>query len=515
MKKLICLLAALGLVLPVASYSQDRPPVQKKADEKPADDDGFYPKFRTDEDIRDASPGQSLSNKGLQYGVWLTPVFINSQNSKRSDTSTVDTARVWMKSYLWDGAYVYARGKYNLTAALDRRGSNDNYMDLYNYYLMASSGLLSQLDILYKLNNQHKLRTKTVNHSVDLDVGFLSMNLGGKTAQVTIGRKYFILGSGLVLNGRGDGGEVDIYSPVVNVKALVSYTGWLVKDDNPYGMSDRDLTDGARRLFAGGEVFHDFYNQTLYFLALGQIDYGMEDRIYRTHYNSQYYGAGLKGVLFGGLVYNGEFVAERGKSYINRSVYLSNPAAPTQNGYVYISKGEKIKGYGGALNLSYYFDAALNPVILFQYSAGTGDKHRNNYKQPGGNGQGSDFGFIPFGTFVGGYALRPLIGNLHTLRGGFSISPFSWSDARWLRSMSLMTKYSFYLKNKAAAGINGGNDALKKNRFVGQGVDVSLRWLIFSDLSTFVNYAIFVPGSAYPASESNRHFTMVGFNISF
>ena len=93
--------------------------------------------------------------------------------------------------------------------------------------------------------------------------------------------------------------------------------------------------------------------------------------------------------------------------------------------------------------------------------------------------------------------------------------------------MTLIAKYHYYLKYKKFSPINYGLDATRPDRDIGHGVDLSLRWLIFSDFSFFLNYGLFKPGTAFGyyydyvnkiltySSRSNRHFVMTGFNISF
>ena len=70
------------------------------------------------------------------------------------------------------------------------------------------------------------------------------------------------------------------------------------------------------------------------------------------------------------------------------------------------------------------------------------------------------------------------------------------------------------MKHRAQSAINAGSDATLNKSFVGQGMDYSLRWEIYSDLSFFVNYAMFIPGEAYQSNEALRHFVMSGFNVS-
>ena len=86
------------------------------------------------------------------------------------------------------------------------------------------------------------------------------------------------------------------------------------------------------------------------------------------------------------------------------------------------------------------------------------------------------------------------------------------------------------MKDKNDAPINYGFDATRNHRHIGQGIDVALRWLIFSDVSFYANYAVFLPlhamgrayylpgdalGNAIYRDARKRHFIMAGMNISF
>jgi hypothetical protein len=122
-----------------------------------------------------------------------------------------------------------------------------------------------------------------------------------------------------------DGGEISIYTSFLSITLLGLYTGLLLKDNNPYGLSDRDIADGAKRTFAGATVSADFWNQKLYIFGLAQIDNGKEDETSTSKYNSQYYGIGIEGVLKD-LSYFAEFIAQQGKSYIDGSDEKSHKA---------------------------------------------------------------------------------------------------------------------------------------------------------------------------------------------
>jgi hypothetical protein len=311
---------------------------------------------------------------------------------------------------------------------------------------------------------------------------------------------------------------------------MATWTGWLAKDDNPYGLSDRDISTGARRVFAGGKLSGSLFNKTLYVIGLGQFDFGKEyynkkrqltaaaagsDIYYKyygqkSRYSSHYYGVGLEGIIVSGLSYSSEAVMERGRSYLS--------------GYTI---QRDILAYAGQFKLNYFLDVLLKPVIQAHYAFGSGDINKKDYRIPNGNEWGKDRGFLYFGTFVGGYALKPLLANLHMISGSVSFSPFTWSSIYSIKNMTFTVKYIYYLKYKTWAPINNGLDATRPNRNIGQAVDVSLRWLIFSDFSLFCNYGWFQPGKAFgyyydyvlgsltSSSASQRHFVMVGCNISF
>ncbi|OHD71746.1 MAG: hypothetical protein A2W19_15490 [Spirochaetes bacterium RBG_16_49_21] len=488
-------------------------------------DDQYYPELRNDEDMRVIQSKKNMLSSGVQYGGWITPVIIYqeipqfellppivsvpwtipSYTFKADELATsVTTSRVWLKTYLWDNSYLYVRGKDTYTA------------------------VISQASV-------SKVKDKNV---LDLDIGYIAMATPRRDVDFTAGRKYFLIGSGLVLDGRGDGAEFNYYSRYITIKALGAWSGWLVKDDNPYGLSDRDIATGAKRLFAGGRLSTEWFNQTLYVYGLGQFDYGKEryDNNKRTisalggytdgftyysqktHYNSQYYGAGLEGVIVSGLSYSGEFIMERGKSYLPVNLI------PGLYGYNIL---ENILAYAAQLKLNYYINVLLKPVLAAQYAFGSGDVNRTDYRLPYGNAWGKDRGFLYFGTFVGGYALKPFLANMHVIGGSVSFSPFSWLNVYYVKNMTLIAKYWYYMKHRVFSPINYGLDATRPNRDIGHGIDLALRWLIFSDFSFFLNYGVFIPGKASGyyrdylyarttySGTSYRHFMMGGFNISF
>jgi hypothetical protein len=423
-----------------------------------AGQDSYFPEFRPDEDMTAVREGNNFLNKGIQYGGWVTPVFINQyQGAGTSYSSSINSLRLWMRSYLWNNSYLYVRGKYTFSAV-----DNGN----------------------------------TTDHLVDVDAAFINAQFLDKKIEVTLGRKYFLLGSGLVLNGRGDGAEVDVYTRYIRAKILTSYTGLLLKDNNPYNISSQDVADGAKRLFVGGSLSYILYNQKIYAISLAQMDFADEAAGTRTRYQSQYWGGGLEGALPWNLSYNSEFIYETGTSYTA------------------LSQEKKIRAMAALFNLNWQIKETTSPVVMVQYAYGSGDSDRDNYTGPTAGALGNDTGFVTFGTFLAGYGLRPTPGNLHVLRGGFSLSPTEMLDNLRLKRTTLIAKYSLYMKDKKDGVISGG-ETTEEELLVGHGIDLSLRWKIFSDISFFANYGLFIPGNAYYSSQQPNHFTMAGMNISF
>lgn len=432
------------------------------------DEERFFYGSEADEDMVTVMPDKSFSNSGIQYGAIVSPVYIYEKGDDNSLSSSVVNAKVWAKSYLWKNSFLYAGVKNSWLKVISSDG------DLYE-----------------------NVESDNV---IDLDQAFLSMTDSDGMIKFSAGRKYYNIGTGLVLNGRGDGAEAVFSTSVFTFDLLGLYTGLLAEDSNPYGLSDKDYTDGAERIFSGGTVSIDIVNQQIYLFGLVQMDRADEDSDSETRYNSEYYGAGLQGVILGNVSYYAETVFESGESYITK---------PEGN------EKSKIAAYAVNSGINYFIPLQFNPTLILQYAFGSGDKYRDDYTD--GNrpddATGYDKGFISFGTYSGGFALKPVLSNMHVFRGGVTIAPFSGAGSLILKKMSMGVKYSYYMKDEESSPIKSGEASLEDSD-IGQGVDVSLRWQMFYDLSLYVNYGIFLPGAAYE-DDGARNFIMTGLNLSF
>lgn len=455
MKRILILLTIT--LLPLYLYAQQKPQKVKQTEEIKTQAQAY------DEDMASSVRARSYETDGIQYGGWITPTLFDEWDKDKTLTAGSVDLRLWLKAYLIKDSFIYVRGK-----------------DLYTK-IFTDKGY-SGLD---KSDNQ-----------LDLDVAFIGASNESRNLNVFAGRKFYSVGTGLVLNGRGDGAQLDYFSPAINITALGMYTGLLDKDSNPYGLSSRDIADGSRRAFAGGVFSRTILNQTIYAFLLTQFDMQKDAASEKTKYNSQYLGAGAKGMIGDDIMYYGELVYESGQSY-NSS-----------------GSKDKVSAYAVNTELNYYLAQKMNPTIIFQYATGSGDKDRSG-KSPNGNSSGSDNGFMYFGTYTGGYALRPYLMNIHVIRGGASIAPMSESNKLFLSRMYIIFKYSLYLKDKKDSSLADGG-ASEDNIFVGHGFDIAYKWILYSDLSVFVNGAMFIPGSAYSSSAAvNKYFIFGGFNFAF
>jgi hypothetical protein len=185
-------------------------------------------------------------------------------------------------------------------------------------------------------------------------------------------------------------------------------------------------------------------------------------------------------------------------------------------GYAPGNQQTDISAFAINSGIDWYIPAALNPVLMLQYAFGSGDENRSNYTTSNMQGVDTeDGGFMYFGTFNAGYALKPVLGNMHLISAGASCAPFAGSSSARLKKMSIMAKYIYYMRDITTAGVKAGEGNDSDNAFLGQGIDASLRWEIYYDLSFYINYGVFFPGDAYASDIGETQFAMAGFNLSF
>lgn len=430
--------------------------------------------YTDEEKLIDSNIYQDLAKTDLEaslprpaFGGWFIPRYMQEKIDTKFDSYTL-TTKIWLKAYLTNNIYIYGRIKHNYWKVMTKDEDDPLYTELED-----SDNIL------------------------DLDTAFISMRFFSDNLKIYLGRATYRLGSGLILNGRSDGAEINYYSSIADIKLLSTYTGLLKKDNNPYGLSSTDFDDGAKRYFLGGNIDINFLNQTIYLMQLTQIDKGDEIETAKSRYDSQYYGFGLKGILLTSLSYYGEYIIERGKSYDSNN------------------EKQNIKASAFTSEIRYLVDVALKPTLLVNYAQGSGDSDRGSTTSATGNATGEDNRFIYFGTFNAGLALRPNLANIKIYRAGISLVPFDTLNAFWLNKLGIIFRYSKYSKIKSDSVIKYGNDAILDSKDIGSAYDINLRWKVLSDLAFFADYGIFLPGDAYSSEEKNRKFISAGMYLSF
>jgi hypothetical protein len=441
---------AIALVLSVTSLF---------AADSPDDLFGFIPDIAADRDM--AIAPVSSDPFIFSYGGWIVPAIVSEDSSQSSVTSSMNSVKIWARMTLGGNSFIYARGK-----------------DLYTRVLSSYAG-------------------KKSTNTLDLDTGYIEGSFMERSFVVDAGRRFFTVGSGIVLNDRGDGMNLSFNNRYVNFSLFGMYTGLLRKEDNPYNLSITDTTDGAKRIFAGVILDKSFLNQTAYFFFADQIDRAKQSAGEKTRYQSMYYGAGLKGVPLDGMDYRVEGIYEMGYSYTGTAAL----------------EKKQVSAFAGYALLNYYFDAFLKPSMDLNYVYASGDKDRANTGSSG-NTKSNDNGFIGFGGIPLGIAYRPSLSNMHIIRAGASFKPTMWMSSERFNRMFLGAKYSYYLKDKPKGKVSDSATA-NDDRNLGQALDLNYRWEIFRDLSIFTQYGIFFPGKAYSSSEKARQLVMAGTLIEF
>jgi len=421
----------------------------------------YIPDLSADADMAVAEkPSTAMS---ATYGGWVTPIFISDRRGDVSTNSSLTLVKVWGKLSLGGNSFIYIRAK-----------------DLYTK--------------VFSSDNYDGDESKNL---IDIDTGYIELATSRRAFSFAAGRKFFLVGSGTVLAGRGDGADIRLRSALADLQIFGMYTRYLNKDDNPYDRSSKDRDDGARRVFAGASAEKRFLNQTAYLFGVIQRDRAAENATAKIRYQSQYFGGGIKGVPVDGLDYLIEGVYEQGKSYLYNS-----------------SDKKSIGAYALNASANYYINTSMNPALSVQYAFASGDNDRYSSTESSSNTAGKDTGFVGFGSFNGGLAFRPDLSNLHVMRAGGSIMPFAANTSPRLRRLNAGIKYSYYMKDRSKGGVNSDGVATENNRKVGQGIDLSVKWKSFSDLSLFAQYGLFMPGAAFE-DKKKWHTAMFGLLLEF
>ncbi len=390
------------------------------------------------------------------YGLIITAYDINKDKNNILNIS----ARPWLSINLGRKSRALVRGKYS-----------------YSRFLASQPGLGAE-----------------DKHVYDVDVGYLETE--SSLYSFRLGRQLFMLGQGILLNGKADGVDAVFRVKMFELRLFGSYTGLLMKDNNPFKISDADISEGAKRLFSGATFGARFKDQNAQLIFLYEKDFAKNDGGVYYEYSVGYTAINMTGSILPGFHYTFEGIFQFGKSHTNGTETTADVLA-----------------YAASAGLFYFIKHDVKPKLLLEFAVGSGDEDRINATSPIGNIAKKDYGFIAFGTFQRGMALNPSLGNLIVFDTGFSIIPFGFINHPIAKQLIIAGKYYKYWKTVADGGING-SEATSRSADVGDGVDATLGWRFTAELSLTAGYGYFHPGSAFPSGEKERHMVMTGLSLS-
>jgi hypothetical protein len=255
-------------------------------------------------------------------------------------------------------------------------------------------------------------------------------------------------------------------------------------------MHAADIDGGARRYVGGYQVGLALFGHELSLLGLYQGDFG---QVSEKLYTSWYTGLQAKGLLAGG-----DYLVE---------CFLEEGYSPLA------AASAAIQAFGGTVRYQRVFGAVTSPAVAVQYSLASGDPDRTAAKGSVGNATGADAGFQAFGQVASGSVYRPYFSNMHIASVGASFNPLEANPGR-VKNSSVGLKYFYYAKYAAEGVVNSGEAALSSHD-LGHGLDLSVRYSPYSDLSVFVSAGLFLPGAAFPQGEPLRFGASGGLSFSF
>ncbi|MBN1870976.1 MAG: alginate export family protein [Candidatus Omnitrophica bacterium] len=329
-----------------------------------------------------------------------------------------------------------------------------------------------------------------------LDYGYIILDF--MPLGIEAGRRYFDVGQGISYGNVGDGVEITLAFPG---HALSTFVSRNLENEENIDMSVPGYAEGSERYFMGSEyAFNGIEGHSFYGYFVIQRDESTEkpdDLFQDFKYDSEHIGVGAQGKLLPSLRYWAEIIKESGQSRVFGTIDKKN-----------------IDAWGGILGASYELDLYSHPVLSLQYAYGSGDPGRVVVTDTEfGNSFGKDKNFLYFGYLETGYAVSPLLSNLHMYNAGIYCKPLeAW---KVFRHLALNANYYQFYKDRSSGGIYD-LEADARSRSVGGEVDIELFWQVLSDLGLRAQYGYFVTGDAYPpATDDNESYFSLSSVITF
>jgi hypothetical protein len=434
--------------------------------------------------LAESDAAKSFSEKVLvDVGGFYSFTFLNLNDDTGNSRRLLQYDATVYARASWDNAHTaFARTRFRYRDfspgdSFDERGDSwlEPFLDRYWY----------ELD----LRNQGEVPGPN-------DLGF----------NVRAGRQFVDWGSGLALS------EV-LYAvrPTVSIGQRVTVEALVGVTPSDESVIDFDASragynSDTQRAFFGGMVRATTEGgKTVYAYYLAQDDRNGVDQPrlplgtdVNFTYNSQYLGFGSYGSLTTQLLYEGEFVLERGTSQ-------SDPLRDFQS-------EERIRAFAGRGQLTYLLADGNETRLQGEALFASGDPDRLvSTDTVGGNMAGTpDNGFNSLGYANTGLAFSPSFSNLMVFRVGASTLPFA--DKPALSQLQVGADLLVFGKLEQKGPID---EPTNGNAYLGLETDFYLNYRVTSDLSLGLRYGAFFPGVAIEGDKSVRHFFLIGVTLSF
>jgi hypothetical protein len=315
--------------------------------------------------------------------------------------------------------------------------------------------------------------------------------------QTKVGRQFVTLGSGYALAMPLDAVVINSQFEKVEVTGLVSKT---VRGMDDFIEPSRPNSGRMDRHILGIEARYRARQHTPFAYVFWNEDdnarsFWTGPQAYG--YDSVYSGFGSMGQFVRYLRYSTEIVYEGGKSYGNGVT----------------SGRDTINALGFDALIAYLMPGKYQPIFDLEYmfASGDGDRRGSPIDPVGGNTSGVDSSFVGFGYRDTGLALAPRLSNIHIVRTGASVLPFTNKGA--LRNFRVGTQWFLYAKNKATGAISDFT-ADEDATFLGWEMDYYINYQITRELATTARYGVFFPGDAF-SDTGARTFFLLGLTYSF
>jgi hypothetical protein len=356
-------------------------------------------------------------------------------------------------------------------------------------------------------NNLDSLRGDVVYYHGDIS-RMLDITDYGQTS-IRLGRDYFTVGMGMILDRRGDGGKLDYGNGPFNANLFACRTVW--SED----MMDRTHPDFGhdKRKFFGIQANDELTREADVFGYLVWERFDSEEYIndplwdpnLRWGDDTVNGGLGLRGVAGAGINYSTELSLQGGRRW--SSIFDTN-----SNGYYH---RDDVLAWALNANATYTFrQYEMLPRLEGQFLYGSGDKDAGNTLDTiGGNEPGTAYnGFTSYGYINTGISFFPQITNLRILRLGTVASLFR--DHEVMGEMEFGMNYFYYNRIKERGGISD-RLAVPGTSFIGWELDAYTSWRPFSDLTILLQYGYFFPYREAFSDDSGRPYFSLSAMLFF